>query len=29
VTTRVRTTEALHGRDRIRTALEILGFALR
>jgi nitroreductase len=28
-TTRVRTVEALHGRDRIRQALEILGFALR
>jgi len=28
-TTRVRTAEALHGRDRIRAALEILGFVLR
>jgi nitroreductase len=28
-TTRVRTVESLHGRDRIRQALEILGFALR
>jgi len=28
-TTRVRTVESLHGRDRIRAALEILGFALR
>jgi len=28
-TTRVRTAASLHGRDRIRQALEILGFALR
>lgn len=28
-TTRVRTAASLHGRDRIREALEILGFALR